>query len=965
MPVPVAGRRKGQTTAPTTFVTPTISATDTAGQGVPPWLDDAPASASPPPAVVALADPEPSSFSSSPSTASAPFLSPNAFSAAPASSTPDSTSADLPAFLRDVEPQPQMAARVSPASQLPRATQVPPSATEAERQQIPALREELSAITQQLADATKRVEELQGESNSAAAAEVRELEITLSSLREKEAEAQRQKEERAARAQRVAQAEAASAEVHADLTAAVSAYRAERKQHYQSELDAINLELQVQWDKNAALQKEYEEAMSTTPESRCQTVAFDALQRRLQDGVRHLKRHFSQHCSSTVALAARTFLAAARQQRNEVLANDAGRRTAQLQRHRAQREISAAEFHEECHGAFQRRADSLFGALKVSLEKRRRQVEYERNQRLSAFHAQLRAMTEHGHVALEQQLRASMERELAITAAQRDSAKAELALRRDELVQQRLAFQTHAESEYQSLRETHRGGAGAKGGAVQAASLPKASAISLESLRRDMDGVRAKLSQIAVTLRTKQQSLQSAASPGQSRVLGHSLGQMTQLTGVLSSSGRQQLSYEGAESQWRGSLLSLQQHRELLRKTIADLKTSTNSWSGVLQRGRSQLTEQREGVRIVRRDWEGKVRAQLSSCLTLQNPQVPTIASLAMSTLEDLNRRVGGLMRKQRALRSTRSAFAGELATWVESFSRYRSDTERLLGDVFSNFESLCKAGVQTAVDELALRSTRAQVEILHGHISQEASRLAAQKRSLGALMNEMRGGKPPALPSSITSPGKLSLGQSTQIFKASTSPLIDITNESHHFLNCDPPQDQTHAPEKAETSPAAPKEAAAVHHTHPSSATTRSLTVAEGGGGNGDRTTTATTSSNDNKLRLSHASDPAAPTTVSAGSGADWFSSDSPSPITPSFEGHHGWMQHQQLVRVGGGRGFAGGAYISVSPQTKGMQKTVAELAQRRPADSKEDSTMDLEPLDADDEDESDTAPLRPYRSH
>ncbi|KPA81749.1 l6202.3-like protein [Leptomonas pyrrhocoris] len=934
MSVPIAGRRKGQATTPTT--TTTTITTNTPVHGVPSWLDDTPSVAAPSSASPS-AFPQPSTvLPSSSDTTSAGFLSPSAFSATSAFPAFEGTNVSVPAFLRHEETQRHTAPPASPASQLP---------TDVERSRRLALSEELDSVTQQLIDVTGRVEVLQGDGHPAAA-EVRELDATLGSLREKEAEATRRKAERDAQVQLDAREGAPSAETHVDLNAATSAYRAECTQRHGQALDAVTSELQAQHSKNVALQKECEDAMSNTPESRCQAAAFQALQRRLQDGVRHLKQHFSQQCNSAVALSARTFLASARQQRSELFANDAARRAAKLQSYRAQRDTSAREFNAECHSIFQGRADSLFGALKTSLEKRHRRLADERNQRLGAFHAQLHATTERGRVALEQQLRALTEREVAITAAQRDSANSELLLRRDELARQRRAFQSRAASEYQSLRETHGDGAGRRGCPVTAASATKSCTTSFESLRRETEEMRAKLTQMALTLRTKQQGLPSRYSPKQSPL-----------------PGKAQLSFETTESQWRDFVLSVQQHRELLRTTIEELKTSTRSWSDGMERGRRQLTAQREEVRIVRRAWEGKIRSQLSSCLTVQNTDVPPLASLTTSTLESLSRRVEDLRQKQGALRSTRSAFAGQMAASVRSLRAYRTDTERLLGDVFSNFEVLRERSVQAELDELSLRSMQAQLEALYHHVSQEAHRLAAQKRSLDAVVKDMRAGHPVALPSIITLADNFSQDQSTQIFTGRTSPLFDITNASHHRLNCHPPQAHANITEMTEASAATRKEAVTKRHTHSSSATTPSLIALRHGGGE-RRSPTTMPFSNDSETRPPGASGVAAPTTVSASSGADVLVSESPSPIIPSLGGLSGWMQQQQQQQIGGG--CAGGACISVSPKTEDVPNKAEGEVFLRSVDSDANSTMDLEPIEnVEGDDESAIAPLRPYSSH
>lgn len=945
MSVPVAGRRKGQAT---TSSSSTIPPTTTPVQNVPSWLDD------PGPDTAASAASPFTLVGSSSMPAQLPSL--TVYSGAPLAVTSASpATAGLPAFLLDDEqPQPQT---VSPLSATTATVpQASAAAAEAERQRKRELEAELAALTQQLAKATRHVEVLHGEAHPAAT-EVKELEAALVALRAKEADAQKQKAERDARVQQEAQAEATSAQARATTDATISAYRAECTQRYEQELTALHLACREQESTNAALRKDCEAAMSTTTESRCQTAAFDALQQRLQDGVRQLKQHFSQQCSSTVALSARTFLDAAQRQRSDIFARDTARRVEQLQSYHAEREKSAAEFRDECHTVFQGRADALFGVLKTSFEKQRRLAEGERSQRLSAFNARLRAMTERGRVLMDQQLRARVEREHALTVAQNESASKELASRRNELAQQRRLFQSRAEAEYQSLCETrgaaaHTSISGAAKSSFSPSKLPAsaAAAPSLASLHRDMEAMRTKLNQTCLTIHARQQRLH-ASSPFSSPLSQD--GQTRHSTGVFFPPpmpspvsrlpGKSQLSFERATSLWQDAILSLQQRREQLRRTIAELTATTQSWSSSFQRGRRQLAERREAVGLVRRDWEARIRSQLSTCLTVQNAEVPVLASLSTLTLEDLQRRVAGLVTKQEMLRSTRSAFATQMSDWVQSTSNYRSHVEQLLNDVFCNFEVLRQTSVQVEVDELALRSTQAQLQLLHRHVSEEAHRLAVQKRQLDAFVKELRAGRTVTLPSFLTSSDHLSQGHSTQIFSSSASPLLDITNASFQRMNCDPAQigeaEEIHVPQKADAAKTVtqpPK--------HASSATTRSLTVTAGDDGSDRRHSTS------NAPRPQRASDRAVTTTTSTSSGADFFgNASSPSPIMPSLD------------EKNGGGGLASGAYISVSPQIEDARERMERL--RRSVDTDPGFTTNLEPLDDlngdDDDDDSMSAPL------
>jgi hypothetical protein len=867
----------------------------------------------------------------------------------------------LPAFLRVDAPQSTAAPVVPPVTPVVLSAPSSFSTLEAERQRRRDLAEELSAVSQQLADATTRVEVLQGD-NHAAAEEVRELEATLASLRTQEAEAHKRKAERDAQVQREALAESATAAMHADVDVEVGAYRAECQQRFEETLRAVTADAEAQEEENVALRKACESAMSTTPEARCQTIAFDALQRRLQDGARHLKQHFSQQCSDVVSHSVRLFLNAARQQRSEVLTNDAARRAEQLHHYQAEREKSMAAFYEDCHGVFEERTDSLFGALKISMEKRRRQVEYERHQRLGAFHGRLHAMTERGRVALEHQLRTRREQELVVSTAQRESAIKELALRQSELAQQRRTFQSRAEAEYQSLREAHGGVTGNT--AVKPPSFAQKSSAamlstSLESLRREMEEVQTKLNQVGLTLRTRRQSAVRVFSVDQS---------MQQADSLRPPFGNPTLDVERALSQWRDALLPLQQQRELLRKTIAELTASTRSWSNGLQRGRQQLAEQRESAHAVRRSWEAEVRGQLSRCLTVQNPDVPALASLTTAALENLNVRLGNLTRQQSALRSSRGAFAAQMAAWVESVREHRSRTEGLLTDVFYSFEALREKSTQAEVDALTLRSVRAQVDVLHRHVSQEACRLATQKRQLDDLLEETLGGKPVALLPSATASDPLSHRQSTRVFSSVASPLGDITNASQNLPtrhpSPEPPSPNTSKKKAAQSLPPSCKEPTTAARqqrleAHPPFATTRSLTVttSEGGVHGVGR----------GGARGSHGGGRAAATTVSASTTADLFGSDSPSPIMPSLEGHSGWLQQSSggggTSSAGGGTAFAAGAHISVFPQSEDTPGHGAAAEDRHGCSvdyTEADFTTDLEPLDDDDEDDSEVAPLR-----
>lgn len=968
MSVPVAGRRKGlATTASPTFSSPVPA------PSVPSWLDDgddgstAPAAASSAYSPVTASARHPSPTTNTITATNAAFASPVA-----------EDEGDLPAFLRDDAParqaqQQQQQALFSAPPPLAMTAGPGPSAAalEAAEQRRAALAEELAALTDELAAATRRVELLQGESHSAAA-EVKELDTTLAALRAKESEGRRRKEERDAQAHRAAAA-ASAEEAQTSLETATSAFRAECHERFQQELSQLNEQLAAQQSTNASLQRECEEVMSTTPEARCQTVAFDALQRRMQDGVRHLRQHFSQQCSSTVALSARTFLASACAQREEAFASDAARRARQLDHYRSGRETSMTAFHEECRTVFQNRTDALFGSLKAELEKRRLQNDYERQQRLSAFHARLHTMTERGRATVEQQLRVRQEREHAISAAQRDAAGKELALRLEELQQQRRLFLSRAEAEYQSLRATRRESSvqGGPATATSLSSLPFRGAASsssatpqstLESLKREADSAQTRLQQLALTLRTRQQKAQSSWSSPLTH--SHAHGQAFATPPSSSSPpGRHQLGYsfstpalsvDVVAARWRDSLLSLQQRRELLRRVIAELTASTHTCSDAVQRGRGRLAEQREEGRRVRGEWEGRVRRELATCLTTRNPQLPAPASLTTSALEGLQGRVQDLLQSQAALRTLRGTFAAEVSTWVQRVHDYRSSSERVLSSTFAQLEVLRDKSVQAELDKAVLQTMHTRVEALHHRVSEEASRLAVQKRSLDALVKKVRAGLPIAavLPSyPVPSTDTHSPIQSTLIFDGPKSPLVDVTNATQHRLNCNPRPERNTVGEgdagRLTTTSSSSQSAAAQQQklqqrlvsSSASTAKSTAVVTAVSGGGDGAEPRSAQGA----RLHTGVGERPTATTTMFTASGIDLFGSNSPSPVMPSLEGHSGWLlQHPPS---------ASGADISVSPQTV----EAVERPCRRSVDSEVDFTTELEPLEEDTESDID----------
>ncbi|TPP48730.1 hypothetical protein CGC21_15400 [Leishmania donovani] len=664
----------------------------------------------------------------------------------------------VPVFLQeDGDDAPAVDATISMAGALPSvdrttATTVGVSAShraEEERQQAAkmALSQQLSEIERQLSEASQSVVALQ-KGEHPLAVEVSEAERVVASLRTKEAAARQQKAEEDAHIRQVACANAV-ATVHArDVEEEMREYRGQCVQRLQQHVEDLMQTVQEQQMCTATLRAEWEAAVTREAQDGSEASMFEALLLRVQDGARHLKRRLSLQCSRAVAESSRVYLAAARQQRVEIFANDTATRARTLAEHRSRREEEAAAFHDMCRRTFQERADSAFGAAKVAFEAAHRYHDNERRQRVAAFQCQLASMTERSREMLEQQVRRLLEQECAITITQQDAAAKEWTARQKELTAQLHAFRSRAEVEVCLMRE---------GGGVHRASVgspsqtPAPPVPAQEALRSEVDRARARMGQLALSLRIKheQQSCPSYAW-GATRAVDY------QGSGGACRSGNSpatsSFSVAQISAEWQRSLVSLQHGRETLRSSISDVKVASRGYAAQLQQRRTQLIQQREDIKAVCAEWEQAVRGQLSRCLTAASSQVPAHVGLTTGALDNLSRRVGVILRAHQSLRTARTTFTANLGTWSKSLSDYRLDTERLLADVFQQLDLLRERSVQMEVDQSTLQCLQAQVNVLEQHVTEGARRLAIRKRCVDAFVKDLRAGlgQSHTLPSSV-----------------------------------------------------------------------------------------------------------------------------------------------------------------------------------------------------------------------
>ncbi|CAG9584155.1 l6202.3-like protein [Leishmania major strain Friedlin] len=609
---------------------------------------------------------------------------------------------------------------------------------EEERQQAEkmALSQQLSEVERQLSEASQSVVALE-KGEHPLAVDVSEAERVVASLRAKEAAARQQRAEEEAQIRQAACANAVET-VHArDVEEEMREYRGQCVQRLQQHVEDLMQAVQEQQMRTATLRAEWEAAVTRETQDDSESSMFEALLLRVQDGVRHLKRRLSLQCSRVLAESSRVYLGSARQQRVEIFANDTAARARTLAEHRARREEEAAAFHDMCRRTFQERADSAFGATKAAFEAAHRYHDNERRQRVAAFQCRLASMTERSREMLEQQVHRLLEQECAITITQQDAAAKEWAARQKELTAQLQAFRSRADVEVCLLQEgcgVHRASVGSL------SQTPAAPVPAQEALRSDLNRARARMGQLALSLRIKheQQSCTSYARMA-TRAVDY------QGTGDACRTGNSPLSSSFSVAQiseeWQRSLVSLQHSRETLRSTISDVKEASRGYAAQLQQRRTQLMQQQEDVKAIRAEWEQAARGQLSRCLTAASSQVPVHVGLTTHALDNLSRRVGVILRAHQSLRTARTTFTANLGTWSKSLTDYRVDTERLLADVFQQLDLLRERSVQMEVDQLTLQSLQAQVDVLEQHVTEGARRLALRKRCVDAFVKRLRAG--------------------------------------------------------------------------------------------------------------------------------------------------------------------------------------------------------------------------------
>ncbi|CBZ26460.1 l6202.3-like protein [Leishmania mexicana MHOM/GT/2001/U1103] len=760
---------------------------------------------------------------------------------------------------------------------------------EEERQQAEkmALSQQLSEVERQLSEASQSVVALQ-KGDHPLAVDVLEAERMVASLRAKEAATRQQKAEEEAENRHAARGNAV-ASVHAgDVEEEMCEYRDQCVQRFQQRVEDLMQAVQEQQMRTAILRAEWETAVTRETQDDSEASMFEALLLRVQDGARHLKRRLSLQCSRVVAESSRVYLAAARQQRLEIFAHDTAARARRLAEHRARREEEAAAFHDMCRRTFQERADSAFGATKVAVEAAHRYHDNERRQRVATFQCQLASMTERSREMLEQQVRRLLERECASILAQQDAAAKEWAARQKDLTAQLQAFRSRAEVEVCLLREC---------GGVHRASVrslsqtPAPPAPAQESLRSDMDRAGARMRQLALALRIKhEQQLCYSDARGTPRAVDY-LG-----TGGACHSGESPASSSFSVAQisaeWQRSLFSLQHSREALRSRISDVKEASRGYAAQLQQRRTQLSQQQEDIKAIRTEWEQAVRGQLSRSLTAASSQVPVHVGLTTGALDNLSRRVGVILRAHQSLRATRTTFTATLSTWSKSLTDYRVDTERLLADIFQQCDLLRERNVQMEVDQSTLQSLQAQVDVLEQHVTEGAKRLALRKRCVDAFAKDLRAGlgQPHTLPNSLDpqlSPGrhKEQLTHLTQTLEDTnrTSAISDAASSAGAAAVVSDAHWQKKCAKRAPPLKRAVKKTSSFAHTKASSATPCSLVTRT----NRLPSRCASDHSQEGRYADTYGS---MPKTGLTKSDVDALCSCSLHPILPTPEGNHPW---------------------------------------------------------------------------
>ncbi|KAG5465925.1 hypothetical protein CUR178_00640 [Leishmania enriettii] len=659
---------------------------------------------------------------------------------------PSTSSAPLPASLRedgDHTPAAAPALSVAGAVSLDTTTAANVDAVTSylvgeagEQTRKSLLRQQLLEIDRQLDDAAQCIDSLQ-QGRHPLAVEVSKVESTLMSLRSEEATIRHQRTEEEAERQRAANLHAGSCVGVGSMEEEVREYRHQCVQHHQRQLDDLAQAVQAQQTRNSTLRAELEAAVARNTKDDLEASVFESLLLRVRDGAHHIKRHLALQCSRTVLECARECLAAARQQRAEVFANDISARERTLAAHRARRETEASAFQDMCHRTFQERADAAFGRIKVAFDTVHRRHDTESRERIAAFQCRLASMTQQSREMLEQQLRQRLEQECTIAITQKNALEKEWAMRQEDLRAQIRAFRLRAERELCALHDSRAMPRTPVGFPSQ---MPTSTARAHEELLSDADRVRVRMQQLALSLRMKQE--QPAFSPHAqmaSRAADrHSAGAAYAFSHSPTSSS---VAVEQMSEGWQRSLLSLQHSREALRRSISDIKEVSHGWAAQLQQRRTQVTQQREDVRVVHAEWEQTIRRQLSRCLTAASSEVPAHAGLTTGSLENLNRRVGEILRKQQSLRLTRAAFTAELSTSLQSFGDYRVETEGLLAGVFQQLDLLRERSVQAEVEHLTFQALQAQVDVLEQHVTAEANRLALRKRCLAAIAKNLPAG--------------------------------------------------------------------------------------------------------------------------------------------------------------------------------------------------------------------------------
>ncbi|KAG5465186.1 hypothetical protein LSCM4_00639 [Leishmania orientalis] len=792
------------------------------------------------------------------------------------------------------------------------------------------LRQQLFEIDRQLDDAAQRIDSLQ-QGRHPLAVEVSKVESTLMSLRSEEA-AIHQRVEKEEERQRAANLHAGSCVCVGNMEEELREYRHQCFQHHQRQLDDFERAVQAQQTRNSTLRAELEAAVARNTKDDLEASVLESLLLRVRDGAHHIKRHLALQCSRTVSECARACLAAARQQRAEVLANDISARERTLAAHRARREAEASAFHDMCHRTFQERADAAFGSIKAAFDTVHRRHDTESRQRVAAFQCRLASMTQQSHEMLEQQVRQRLEQECTIAITQKNALEKEWATRQEDLTAQVRAFRLRAERELCALRDRRAMPRTPVGFPSQ---MPTSTARAQEVLLSDVDRVRVRMQQLALSLRIKQE--QRAVSPYAQMATRashrHSAGAAyaTSHSPTSSSAVVEQIS-EG----WQRSLLSLQHSREALRRSISDVKEVSHGWAAQLQQRRTQVTQQREDVRAIYAEWEQTIRRQLSRCLTATCSEVPAHAGLTTGSLENLNRRVGEILRSQQSLRGTRATFTAELSTSLQSFGDYRVKTECLLADVFQQLDLLHERSVQAEVDQLTFQSLQAQVDVLEQRVTAEANRLALRKRCLAAVTKNLPAGSS----LSHTSQGSIDLQllpprreggstQVTQIFEDANSTTL-IRDPAYPAtaaaLVSDAGREVERARQRAALRRAAAKNSQPfLTHKNASSVTASSLvTRASGlvscGGHNWPKEAERSTIAG---MKL---------TAGPVKSGVNLFDSRSPSPIVPALEKKGGWVDEERDGSVGG----AAWVFLSsAAHHTKDALDVRADEADDKDADS------------------------------